>query len=222
MVPWLGWMVTLGWIVGVMNIFNFLDGIDGFAGLQSVIAGLALGWVLAPGSVASMIGLAAAGGSLGFLFFNWHPARVFMGDVGSLFLGFLFAALPLAAPRDAVGPAVFVAGMALWFLLADGVFTLVRRLVRRERVWQAHRSHLYQRLVQSGCSHARVAVVVMTAGAVVAAIAAWVTRAGNSMGQWAALVVAVGGFVVYSGVVWAKERATPNVQRPTSKSAPEG
>lgn len=204
--PWLGWVITMGWILGVTNIFNFLDGIDGFAGLQSVIAGLALGWVLAPGSLGSALALAAAGGSLGFLFHNWHPARVFMGDVGSLFLGFLFAALPLAAPPGAVGPAVFVAGMALWFFLADGVFTLVRRLVRRERIWQAHRSHLYQRLVQTGWSHARVAVVVLAAGAVVAAVAAWSTRAGDSGVQWIALGLAVVGFVGYVGLVQVMER----------------
>jgi len=199
--PWLAWVVTLIWILGVTNIFNFLDGIDGFAGLQGVVAGLALGWILVPGSVGSALALAAAGGSLGFLFHNWQPARVFMGDVGSLFLGFLFATLPLAVPRDAVAPAVFVTGLALWFFLSDGVMTLFLRLVRGERIWEAHRTHLYQQLTLVGWGHARISLFVMSGGAAVAVAGAWSIRAGGPSIQWIVLANAVAGFLVYWVVV---------------------
>ena len=129
-----------------------------------------------------------------------------MGDVGSLFLGFLFAALPLAAPREEVGPAVFVAGMAMWPFLSDGAYTLVRRLLRGERIWEAHRSHLYQRLVGAGWSHGRVTGSVMTAGAVIAALAVATTLRGWVEAQRAVVVLALVSFLVYIDVATGAER----------------
>lgn len=203
----LGWPLSLLWVVGVMNIFNFLDGIDGFAGAQGVIAGLglaAVGW----GSWLGPTGLAAAGACLGFLIVNWHPARIFMGDVGSLALGFLFAVMPLGGGVGRAPLLVFVAALCLWFFLADGVVTIVRRLMRGERIWQAHRSHLYQRLTIAGWSHARVVLhvgigmVVVAGGAVGAAVCA---RPGA---LWVALGLAAALFVVYwTGVVAVERRA---------------
>jgi len=201
----LAWPLTILWIVGVVNVFNFLDGIDGFAGVQGVVAGLGLatvGW----GSWAAPVGISVAAACAGFLFHNWHPARVFMGDVGSLTLGFLFAVMPLAAGRGRAPTLVFVAALILWFFLADGAFSILRRLSRREKIWQAHRSHLYQRLVISGWSHAKVVVWVgvgMIAAAVVSVGAAFCGRPG---GLWSALAFAVVAFVIYWGGVGLVER----------------
>ena len=153
-------VVVVLWVVGVTNAYNFMDGIDGIAGLQAVMAGL--GWV-ALGSVTgqpvlSIVGLLLASSSLGFLTLNWAPARIFMGDVGSAFLGFWFAVLAVGACR--AGPATAFAGVVLvWPFLFDTAFTLCRRLLRRERVFSAHRSHLYQRLVIAGHGHARVTLL---------------------------------------------------------------
>jgi Fuc2NAc and GlcNAc transferase len=197
---------ALIWIVGLTNLYNFLDGIDGFAGLQGVIAGLSLAF-LAPGGLFAAIGFAIAGACAGFLVHNWHPAKVFMGDVGSPTLGFILAALPFQLEPGSRSQAVFVVVICLWFFFSDGVFTFMRRLSRGEKVWEAHRSHLYQRLVRSGLRHNQVALPVMVAAATLAGItiAAWHTRQPGAL--WGVFAVAVLCFLAYCGWTWSRERA---------------
>lgn len=157
---WLGLPLTLAWIIGLTNAYNFMDGIDGIAGGQTVVAGVGwaiLGWIGGQPMVGVM-GLLIAAAGIGFLGHNWPPARIFMGDVGSAFLGFSFAALTVLASQS--DPIFLLAGIALiWPFAFDAAFTFVRRLCRGEKVWVAHRSHLYQRLVISGLSHGRVSGV---------------------------------------------------------------
>jgi glycosyltransferase WbpL len=147
------------WIAGMTNAFNFMDGIDGIAGLQAVLAGL--GFVLL-GSITTLpamivAGFLLSGSALGFLFENWQPARIFMGDVGSAFLGYMFAALTVIG--SVASPRLVTAGaMLVWPFCFDAAYTLIRRLLRHERVFDAHRSHLYQRLVKRGMSHAATAL----------------------------------------------------------------
>jgi UDP-N-acetylmuramyl pentapeptide phosphotransferase/UDP-N-acetylglucosamine-1-phosphate transferase len=166
-------VIATAWIVGLTNAFNFMDGSDGIAGLQAIVA--AMGWVVmaavAHDPLIMVIGAAIVGSSAGFLRRNWSPAQVFMGDVGSAFLGYTFAAMTvIAAARD---PRYAVAGvLAVWPFVFDTAFTLVQRLRRRERVWEAHRSHLYQRSIAVGARHATIALE-YGAGAVVGVIAAW-------------------------------------------------
>jgi UDP-N-acetylmuramyl pentapeptide phosphotransferase/UDP-N-acetylglucosamine-1-phosphate transferase len=153
------------WLVGLVNVYNFMDGIDGIAGLQAVVAGFAwacVGTVLALPAV-QIVGAVVASSALGFLTQNWHPAKIFMGDAGSTVLGFLFATLPLLATVEAGGRldlvrSLTIGAILVWPFLADGIFTFLRRLKNRENVLQAHRSHLYQRLVIAGHSHPRVTV----------------------------------------------------------------
>ena len=164
----LGGGLTFVWILGLTNVTNFMDGADGIAGLQCVVAGVAwtaAGLWLGDPSVA-LGGAVIAGACGGFLFHNWPPAQIFMGDVGSAFLGFMLAMLPVLASLHAVVEAPSAAarlpifgGLVMWPFIADGTFTFVRRLLRRENVLQAHRSHLYQRLVLAGWSHARVSLL---------------------------------------------------------------
>jgi UDP-N-acetylmuramyl pentapeptide phosphotransferase/UDP-N-acetylglucosamine-1-phosphate transferase len=191
----LGIPVSVVWIVGLLNLYNFLDGIDGFAGLQGVVAGLGL--ALWGGAEAGALGLAIAGGCAGFLPHNWHPAKVFMGDVGSGTLGFLLAALPFEFTQTARGDAVFVVAVCLWFFLSDGVFTIVRRLALGQKIWEAHRSHLYQRLVQAGLRHDRVVLTVIGSGALLAILAITSLRLAQSGARWAILVSATAAFLVY-------------------------
>jgi len=157
---WLGLPLTLVWIVGLTNAYNFMDGIDGISGGQALVAGLGwavLGWIGGQPLVGGM-GLLIAAASLGFLGHNWPPARIFMGDVGSAFLGFSFAALTVMTAQS--NPVFVLAGIALiWPFVFDAGFTFARRLCRGEKVWAAHRSHLYQRLVISGLSHGQVSSV---------------------------------------------------------------
>lgn len=160
---WIGLPLTLLWIIGMTNAFNFMDGIDGIAGLQAFIAGL--GWLLlgwfGSQTLVLMIGLILAATSLGFLFHNWHPAKIFMGDVSSAFFGYTFAVLPLLAVHLAPGQTKLLSCGVLLLLpfIFDTMFTFVRRALRRENVFAAHRSHLYQRLVITGFSHSRVTLL---------------------------------------------------------------
>ena len=160
---WIGIPLTILWIVGLTNAFNFMDGIDGIAGLQAMVAGLGwalIGW-LAGGQLVMMIGGLLAVTSFGFLMKNWQPAKIFMGDVGSAFLGYIFAVLPLLflylAPEQ--NKSLSCGVLLLWVFVFDSMFTLLRRALRRENVISAHRSHLYQRLVILGFSHRRVALL---------------------------------------------------------------
>ena len=156
-------VVVLAWIVGLTNAYNFMDGIDGIAAGQAIVAGIGwtlLGW-LAHNSMLMIIGLTIAGASGGFLVHNWPPASIFMGDVGAAFLGFMFAALPVMAWR--VNPLLVPAGpLLVWPFLLDTSFTFFRRLWRGENVVVAHRSHLYQRLVITGMTHGQVALIYAT------------------------------------------------------------
>jgi UDP-N-acetylmuramyl pentapeptide phosphotransferase/UDP-N-acetylglucosamine-1-phosphate transferase len=144
----------LAWI-WFINLFNFMDGIDGIAGVEAACIGAGLFVVLQGlGSPAGLglIALATAGAALGFLWWNWQPARIFLGDVGSVPLGYLLGWLLLsAAAAGAWAPALI---LPLYYL-ADASLTLVRRLLRGERIWHAHRQHAYQRAVQGGMSHAQ-------------------------------------------------------------------
>jgi UDP-N-acetylmuramyl pentapeptide phosphotransferase/UDP-N-acetylglucosamine-1-phosphate transferase len=156
--PILGTMITVAWVVWLLNAYNFMDGIDGIASLQAVVAGV--GWA-ALGLVLNIPGLLLFAGlfsvaSLGFLLHNWPPAKIFMGDVGSAFLGFTLAAMPLLARGEAkldltILPLAAVA--FVWLFVFDTIFTLIRRLVNRERIWEAHRGHIYQRMLVAGHSH---------------------------------------------------------------------
>lgn len=166
---WFGAGLTVFWIVGLTNVYNFMDGIDGIAGIQGVVAGLA--WAAAgllQGSPEiAALGISLAGGCLGFLGHNWSPARIFMGDVGSAFLGYSFAVLPLlllrelpaSAPVGSQGSIPVFALLVVWPFVGDGLLTFFRRARNREKLWRPHRSHLYQRLVQAGWTHARVSAL---------------------------------------------------------------
>jgi Fuc2NAc and GlcNAc transferase len=152
-----GTLFMIAWIVWMTNAYNFMDGIDGIAGTQAVVAGLA--WFgfgsLTGGPVISAFGGVLAFSAVGFLLHNWSPASVFMGDVGSAFLGYTFATMPLLAAAGSTEPAwsVTAAISFLWVFLFDTLFTFLRRLIAGERVWEAHRQHLYQRMILAGWRH---------------------------------------------------------------------
>jgi UDP-N-acetylmuramyl pentapeptide phosphotransferase/UDP-N-acetylglucosamine-1-phosphate transferase len=175
------YVLTFIWIVWMVNAYNFMDGIDGLAGLQSVIAGvgwLSLGYLLDMPALYLFAGAIAAS-SLGFLIHNWPPAQIFMGDVGSAFLGFTFAVLPLLARHmaDKAWDLLPIAAVLfVWFFLFDSATTRLRLLLRGANVVAAHREHLFQRLVTSGLSHRQVTIVygilaVLLSGSVLISIA---------------------------------------------------
>jgi UDP-N-acetylmuramyl pentapeptide phosphotransferase/UDP-N-acetylglucosamine-1-phosphate transferase len=192
----LGGALTVIWIVGFTNAFNFMDGANGIAGAQAMIAGVA--WAAIGhqrgDTLLLDLGILIAAGSAGFLLHNWSPARIFMGDAGSTFLGYTLAVAALldtAADRDALIPALIV-----WPFLFDSGLSFLRRLLHRENVFKAHRSHLYQRLVLAGWSHAQVATLYTALAVAGGAAAVGVDRGSLSPGA------GVTGVTVFALALW--------------------
>lgn len=164
-------VAAVGWLWFV-NLFNFMDGIDGLAGSEAATIG---GGVALVGALAGLdpalglYGLAAAGAALGFLVWNWHPAKLFMGDVGSVPLGFALGWLLLSLAALGHWPAALLIPA---YFLTDATFTLLRRLTEGKKVWQAHREHFYQKAAQRGRNHAQVVRLVLGLNAVLVALAA--------------------------------------------------
>ena len=169
-VPWLGvvelgWfgpVLTLVWIVGCTNAVNFMDGLDGLVGgtLLLVAAALSAIAVSQGGWFVYAAALILAAGFAGFLPFNLHPARIFMGDVGSQFAGFMLAVLAVATARfDSQQLSFLIVPLLLFGLLFDAAFTLARRALMRERLAEGHRTHLYQLAQRAGVPVGAVAAV---------------------------------------------------------------
>ena len=159
---WAGVPVTLAWVLFATNAVNFIDGLNGLASGVCAIACAVLAVIAASygGWFVYFASLLLAAGLVGFLPFNFPRARIFMGDVGSQFCGFVLAMLGVAAGRfQDVDLSVLLAPMLLFGMLFDVAFTLVRRLLAGERVTQAHRGHLYQVAHRSGVPAVRVTLV---------------------------------------------------------------
>jgi Fuc2NAc and GlcNAc transferase len=161
---WLAMGVFTIWIVACLNIYNFMDGIDGIATLQGIAT--AAGWSIiaysSQNEFALLFALLLLGGLLAFLRYNWSPAKVFMGDCSSSFLGFAFAALPLLHSQHTgtnLWVAINLSALMLFPFLFDGAFTILRKISKRENILKAHRSHLYQRWAQLTDSHRLVSIM---------------------------------------------------------------
>ncbi|HSD61413.1 MAG TPA: glycosyl transferase, partial [Burkholderiales bacterium] len=175
--------------VWMTNLYNFMDGSDGLAGGMALIGFAAFGagaW-LAGDSGFAVLNFSVAASALAFLLFNFHPARIFMGDAGSIPLGFLAAVLGVQGWQRGLWPAWFPALVFSPFIV-DASVTLLRRLARRERVWRAHREHYYQRLVQMGWGHRGTALAEYAVMLAAAAGALWGARQAPG---WQAALTAV-------------------------------
>ncbi len=160
-VAWLAVPLLLFAITAIINFTNFMDGLDGLVAGCMVVAMSAAAYELsAPWPIWALVGAL-----LGFLLWNWSPAKVFMGDVGSTFLGAVFAGLVLQATSWAQALGLLLVATPL---LGDAFFCVPRRLLAGQRVFQAHRLHLFQRLHQAGWPHARVSSLYIAATAVLA------------------------------------------------------
>lgn len=151
---WFSALFSVLFVVWLVNLYNFMDGIDGHAAGMAVFgfgSFAFLAWMAGdlPFMTVNLVVTAAAGG---FLLFNFPPARIFMGDVGSSLLGFLAAAFSLWANSRGIFP-LWIAALIFSPFIIDATVTLIRRLFRGEKVWQAHKTHYYQRLVQLGWGH---------------------------------------------------------------------
>lgn len=169
------WLDTLAagflWLWFV-NLYNFMDGIDGIAAVETASIGggvtlVALGAAMGPAGAAAW-GIALAAAALGFLPWNWQRAKLFLGDVGSVPLGYLAGWLLLSMAAAGAWKAALILPL---YYLADATITLLRRLRRGEKVWRAHREHYYQRAVQDGMSHAAVVRVILVGNLALAGLA---------------------------------------------------
>lgn len=156
--PVMAILIAAIWIIGMTNIYNFMDGIDGIAGTQALIAGV--GWMFLLWAddrlLALAVGLIAAS-SAGFLMLNRPKAKIFMGDVGSTFLGFVLAIVPvLVFQKTSNGRSLVVGFLMVAPFALDGAFTIIRRAAQRENVLRPHRSHIYQRMIKLGYSHLQI------------------------------------------------------------------
>lgn len=201
---WVGVPATMLFAMWLVNLYNFMDGMDGFAAGMGVfgfgfLAGLAA-WA-GHGPLAFTAAVAAAA-NLGFLAMNFPPARLFMGDVGSTTMGYLAAALALWGRRDGAFP-LWVPVLVFSPFVVDATVTLFARLSRREKVWQPHRTHYYQRLVRLGWGHRKtvLAEYALMAAAGLSAVGLTLAPAGPwrmaGLGLWA---------LAYAALAWAVHR----------------
>src|SRR3569623_1739532 len=175
---WAGHFLAIVGIVWMINLYNFMDGLDGLAAGEAVTDAL----------------LAAACG--GCLWWKWQPAKIFMGDVGSGFLGYCFAVLMLASEKAGAVP-VMVWIILLAVFVLDATFTLLGRVIRGEKWYTAHRTHAYQRLTQMGFSHARVAGGVLLINLFLLAPIAWLV-----VRQPAWMYLALPGITLVGWFIW--------------------
>lgn len=204
LIPAAPWWLILSIAVVIMwsmNLYNFMDGADGLAGGMAVFGFGAFAFVAANNGADQIAGACAciAGAAAGFLFHNFPPAKVFLGDAGSIPLGFLAATVGVAGWKQGIWPAWFPILVFSPFIV-DATLTLVKRAVRRQRIWQAHREHLYQRMVTEGFGHIRtvaawyalMAIVALSAVAAVSWPIRW--QIGLLIG-WLALYAALYVFI---------------------------
>ena len=203
-----GCTLAIGWMT---NLYNFMDGADGLAGGMAVfgfLAYAAASW-LAGSTQFALLNLAIAAAATGFLVHNFHPARIFLGDAGSVPLGFLAATMGVSGwlQRD----------WTWWFpllvfspFIVDASVTLMRRLLSRARIWEAHRDHYYQRLVQLGLGHRGTALAEYVLMAVCGIVALWAMTL-NSTLQYVTLTAAAAMYVALIIVIeraWRAQQAT--------------
>ena len=199
------WLVALAALATawMINLYNFMDGADGLAGGMAVIGFAAYGAAALIGSdyAFAAVNLSVAAAALGFLLFNFPPARVFMGDAGAIPLGCLAAALGIAGALRGAWPWWF--GLVIFSpFIVDASLTLAKRTLRGARVWQAHREHYYQRLVQSGWGHRKTACAEYALMAACAIAAVVIARRDASV----QLAVLAGLAALYGVLAGALER----------------
>ena len=195
--PAAGAAFTVLFVAWLVNLYNFMDGMDGFAGGMTAIGFAALAMLCAGGGTAGLaaVSLVVAAAALGFLPFNFPPARIFMGDLGSTLLGYLCAVTMLWAEHSASIP-LWISVLVFSPFIADASITLARRTLAGERPWRAHRGHFYQRLVRLGWGHRKTVVreyglMLACACSAVAALRLPPGAQGALLGAWVAAYVVI-------------------------------
>lgn len=200
----LGYPLTLLWIVGATNTVNLIDGLDGLAAGVSAIAAVTLTFVafLNGQYTAAILLMALAGGALGFLPYNFNPAKIFMGDTGSLLLGFILAVVSVeGVMKSAAALAVAIPVLAMGFPIFDTTFAIIRRAANGRSIVQADKGHLHHRLLSRGLSQKQTVLFLYGISIVLGASA--VTICEVSL-QESMLVISGVALLLYYGIVKLK------------------
>lgn len=189
--PWADRLLAgLGWLWFV-NLYNFMDGIDGITGVETVALGIGIAMVagLAGAQTLSAPALVVAATGAAFLAFNWHPAKLFLGDSGSVPFGYVLGGLLLMLAMEGQLAAALILPA---YYVADATITLVRRALGGEKVWQAHRKHFYQRAVRGGKRHDQVALAIAAGNALLVGCAVLAAIGRPWEGTAGAIAVTIG------------------------------
>lgn len=211
-------VVFLAWCT---NVYNFMDGLDGFAGGQALVASTTAALILLTqqDELLAFLMLATAGSAAGFLVWNWPPAKIFMGDCGSGFLGFLFGAVAIAGHRHGTMP--LSAGLMLIIVfLGDATLTLLRRVHAGEVWYKPHRTHAYQLATQLGASHLQVTLVSFVAFVIAGSLAFWIAARrdlGSTLVLGYALVI-VCVWLLINRLIVGRARALASISNPPLES----
>jgi UDP-GlcNAc:undecaprenyl-phosphate GlcNAc-1-phosphate transferase len=209
--PLLGLIITVLWIVGITNAFNLIDGVDGLAAGVAFIASVGLAIIAAANGATFVVllCLALAGSLLAFLAFNFHPARIFLGDTGSMFLGFSLATVALMGSYKSQAAVIFVAPMlALGFPIFETLVSMLRRLVHGRPVFVGDQGHTHHRLLRKGFSQRQVAMTLYAVAllCMVSAILCQILSA-QSRASWAPIGLYV---ATVMGLAWVAGYLQPN------------
>lgn len=176
--------MTMIWIIGITNAINLIDGLDGLAGGVSTIALLTIaGMSMIQGHIyVSVMALLVAASTSGFLIYNFHPAKIFMGDTGALFLGYVIGVLSLLGYKNVTFISLIIPVIVLGVPISDTFFAIIRRLVNKQPLSAPDKSHLHHCLLRSGFTH-RQTVLLIYAMSTVFGLAAFIFSQATVMGS---------------------------------------
>ncbi|MDR1206132.1 MAG: undecaprenyl/decaprenyl-phosphate alpha-N-acetylglucosaminyl 1-phosphate transferase [Peptococcaceae bacterium] len=200
---WIGYPMTLIWIVGVTNAVNLVDGLDGLAAGVSAIAALTIGviaWMEGMQTM-GMLALILAMSVLGFLKYNFYPAKIFMGDTGSLFLGYALSVLAIVGLTKTVTViSLFLPVVVLGIPILDTAYAIVRRYSSHKPIFSADKDHLHHRLMAVGLSHRNTVLVIYGVSAILGASAVWISILSAARGMIVMAVVTAAVFFLANRV----------------------
>jgi len=193
----LGWLavpITILWIIGVTNAINLIDGLDGLAAGVSAIAATSLFFVaISVGNmVIALITILLVGSIVGFLYFNFHPAKIFMGDTGSLFLGFSLASLSLLEFKQVTIVSFIIPILILGVPISDTLYAMLRRYVNNQPMTAPDKNHLHHRFLKMGFSHRNAVLVIYLISIVFGFLAVLLTQ----VALWLSIIIALSAIIV--------------------------
>jgi UDP-GlcNAc:undecaprenyl-phosphate/decaprenyl-phosphate GlcNAc-1-phosphate transferase len=197
---WFAFPITILWIVGITNAINLIDGLDGLAaGISSIgIATVAIMAGLAGKELILLLSIIILGSTIGFLFYNFHPAKIFMGDTGALFLGYSISILSLLGLYKSVTLFSFIIPIIILGVpIFDTTFAIVRRIINKKPISAPDKSHLHHRVLAMGFSHRNTVLAIYALGILFSISAIML----SSVTLWGALLILIGLFLVTHFIV---------------------